>query len=107
MFFFLMVRRPPRSTLFPYTTLFRSAVAAVLTLAGVAVSVCGVLAIRQVRAAGGGPTGLPAALFGGLVFPLLAGNGLDRKSTSLKSNPANISEAGLCFEKKNLPRTLA
>src|SRR3712207_8644284 len=28
MFFFLMIRRPPRSTLFPYTTLFRSAVAA-------------------------------------------------------------------------------
>src|SRR2546430_6013990 len=27
-FFFLMIRRPPRSTLFPYTTLFRSAVAA-------------------------------------------------------------------------------
>src|SRR3712207_8744116 len=26
MFFFLMIRRPPRSTLFPYTTLFRSAV---------------------------------------------------------------------------------
>src|SRR2546430_13578385 len=32
LFFFLMIRRPPRSTLFPYTTLFRSAVAA---LAGV------------------------------------------------------------------------
>src|SRR3712207_1128846 len=32
MFFFLMIRRPPRSTLFPYTTLFRS-----LTLPGVAV----------------------------------------------------------------------
>src|SRR3712207_7114794 len=30
MFFFLMIRRPPRSTLFPYTTLFRSMVAAVL-----------------------------------------------------------------------------
>src|SRR2546426_8467159 len=29
-FFFLMIRRPPRSTLFPYTTLFRSTVAAVL-----------------------------------------------------------------------------
>ena len=30
-FFFLMIRRPPRSTLFPYTTLFRSAAGAVLT----------------------------------------------------------------------------
>src|SRR5438874_10758845 len=32
-FFFFMVRRPPRSTLFPYTTLFRSTAVAVLTLA--------------------------------------------------------------------------
>src|SRR5256885_15349664 len=30
-FFFLMIRRPPRSTLFPYTTLFRSAMPAVCT----------------------------------------------------------------------------
>src|SRR2546423_14007569 len=29
-FFFLMIRRPPRSTLFPYTTLFRSAMSAVM-----------------------------------------------------------------------------
>src|SRR6266487_4613660 len=32
-FFFLMIRRPPRSTLFPYTTLFRSAAASSLTRA--------------------------------------------------------------------------
>ena len=31
-FFFLMIRRPPRSTLFPYTTLFRSALTATLTV---------------------------------------------------------------------------
>src|SRR5438874_8001284 len=31
-FFFLMIRRPPRSTLFPYTTLFRSAVASMVRL---------------------------------------------------------------------------
>src|SRR3712207_7804295 len=30
-FFFLMIRRPPRSTLFPYTTLFRSALTSVMT----------------------------------------------------------------------------
>src|SRR2546429_5874919 len=34
LFFFLMIRRPPRSTLFPYTTLFRSARPAPKTLAG-------------------------------------------------------------------------
>src|SRR5256886_12664744 len=33
-FFFLMIRRPPRSTLFPYTTLFRSLVGGLLALAG-------------------------------------------------------------------------
>src|SRR2546427_2080724 len=45
-FFFLMIRRPPRSTLFPYTTLFRSAHAA-----------------KQVQLEGGHPqAGLPAAL---------------------------------------------
>src|SRR5256885_14103913 len=32
LFFFLMIRRPPRSTLFPYTTLFRSTIALVLGL---------------------------------------------------------------------------
>src|SRR2546425_2735431 len=31
-FFFLMIRRPPRSTLFPYTTLFRSLITRVVTL---------------------------------------------------------------------------
>src|SRR3712207_7498018 len=33
MFFFLMIRRPPRSTLFPYTTLFRSSLLIILVLA--------------------------------------------------------------------------
>src|ERR1044071_10290483 len=47
LFFFLMIRRPPRSTLFPYTTLFRSLATAfrrfgmpILVLATLAVSVC-------------------------------------------------------------------
>src|SRR2546430_4176815 len=34
MFFFLMIRRPPRSTLFPYTTLFRSAIALLRQMIG-------------------------------------------------------------------------
>src|SRR3712207_8034377 len=38
MFFFLMIRRPPRSTLFPYTTLFRSVAALVLAIAGVSLA---------------------------------------------------------------------
>src|SRR2546422_10124224 len=39
LFFFLMIRRPPRSTLFPYTTLFRSARAAGAVLNGVLIAV--------------------------------------------------------------------
>src|SRR5438270_7699961 len=34
MFFFLMIRRPPRSTLFPYTTLFRSTIAQIIDCRG-------------------------------------------------------------------------
>src|SRR3712207_4886927 len=63
-FFFLMIRRPPRSTLFPYTTLFRSLVIVVMTT------------VRAALAAGGPLGSLAAvdALFGGLlgVFVALA-----------------------------------
>src|SRR3712207_7928506 len=41
LFFFLMIRRPPRSTLFPYTTLFRSVVAKVARFRGAAGCVVG------------------------------------------------------------------
>src|SRR3712207_7066220 len=79
-----MIRRPPRSTLFPYTTLFRSD------------------APRPrlgLRARGGGGDGPgrgenPAA--GG---QLRVG---DRKSTRLNSSHANISYAVFCLKKKNL-----
>src|SRR3712207_7696712 len=79
--FFLMIRRPPRSTLFPYTTLFRS--------------LHGVLALR-------------ARLADGLhrvardELPLdSAGEHADRKSTRLNSSHANISYAVFCLKKKN------
>src|SRR5947209_17167514 len=77
-FFFLMIRRPPRSTLFPYTTLFRS---------GVLDSVpagerLGVAARRR----GHGEQLRPR-------HP-------DRKSTRLNSSHANISYAVFCLKKK-------
>src|SRR5215467_15925032 len=72
-FFFLMIRRPPRSTLFPYTTLFR-----VYALAFV-VS-CGL-----------------AAVAGSLLAPLY---GVDRKSTRLNSSHLVISYAVFCLKKK-------
>src|SRR2546422_7284076 len=72
-FFFLMIRRPPRSTLFPYTTLFRS----VVTLAG---TDCRPLLFRR-RASRGRQS-------------------VDRKSTRLNSSHGYISYAVFCLKKK-------
>src|SRR3712207_7164711 len=98
-FFFLMIRRPPRSTLFPYTTLFRS----------------------QPAPCGGGS---PHAPLNSVVVHLwhafrerTAGRrlptrpvawsdqraGQDRKSTRLNSSHANISYAVFCLKKKKIP----
>src|SRR3712207_7349174 len=93
-FFFLMIRRPPRSTLFPYTTLFRSRVEPFrvkVDQAGL-VARCGKARQRPVPDRGGEAFG--------------AGVGVDdegaqdRKSTRLKSSHANISYAGFCLKKK-------
>src|ERR1022692_5042541 len=74
MFFFLMIRRPPRSTLFPYTTLFRSTV--------------------QMHGNGGKlPKTCP-------IFTIPYRR--DRKSTRLNSSHLVISYAVLCLKKKNL-----
>src|SRR3712207_7367751 len=104
MFFFLMIRRPPRSTLFPYTTLFRSialfwAPAAepqryVELLAGAHDAVEAAGASAPVITGGLAPTpttetGLSAAKFL-----------RDRKSTRLNSSHANISYAVFCLKKK-------
>src|SRR5258707_10478586 len=98
-FFFLMIRRPPRSTLFPYTTLFRSRAAAAA------------FQVQRLQRAGHGiETGgedddverifLAAcadARFGDFFDPAV---GLDRKSTRLNSSHANISYAVFCLKKK-------
>src|SRR3712207_7967119 len=76
-FFFLMIRRPPRSTLFPYTTLFRSALHGQQRTRGAALS------------AGG-----PALALG------RRPSSRDRKSTRLNSSHANISYAVFCLKKK-------
>src|SRR3712207_8910563 len=88
-FFFLMIRRPPRSTLFPYTTLFRSLVRAAGAGRGVE-GVHGLAARVQVV----GPEQGTHAIGEG---DLLAG---DRKSTRLNSSHANISYAVFCLKKK-------
>src|SRR3712207_6999605 len=93
-----MIRRPPRSTLFPYTTLFRSV---------------GAVAVEDAEAAAQVPEGPAPARF----FPegevvahpgqchrvrgVLVDAPLDRKSTRLNSSHANISYAVFCLKKKN------
>src|SRR3712207_8014064 len=81
-----MIRRPPRSTLFPYTTLFRS----VQRLAHVAAP------LRPPGVAQGGAE-LAGDQLGKAVLKALAG---DRKSTRLNSSHANISYAVFCLKKK-------
>src|SRR3712207_7622620 len=104
MFFFLMIRRPPRSTLFPYTTLFRSGKDPSLTF-GTALPFG--LNSRQMWSwlyhAGGREQLEPVWRDQG-VHGITAGNtGAqmgDRKSTRLNSSHANISYAVFCLKKK-------
>src|SRR3712207_6865485 len=97
-----MIRRPPRSTLFPYTTLFRS-LAAVATqeqhvhLLLVAERV-GDVDDRRRLAVVGEHLGDQLALREGQ-----AARQEDRKSTRLNSSHANISYAVFCLKKKKTP----
>src|SRR3712207_8598916 len=87
-----MIRRPPRSTLFPYTTLFRSVDAARL---GAEVWVGGERrhgAAEEARRLGAGEAEAPG--------PRVGLGHLDRKSTRLNSSHANISYAVFCLKKK-------
>src|SRR3712207_8267932 len=87
-----MIRRPPRSTLFPYTTLFRSRRN---NLEGQLDKASAQLSTRLNNA-------------GGQAFSTLqkVGGGLftDRKSTRLNSSHANISYAVFCLKKKKDPQ---
>src|SRR2546429_1267374 len=87
-----MIRRPPRSTLFPYTTLFRSLVgfSGFFTNLG---SLPGPNTFNQIT---------PFAVFE--VFDSVSktmGNHTDRKSTRLNSSHGYISYAVFCLKKKN------
>src|SRR3712207_8230742 len=97
MFFFLMIRRPPRSTLFPYTTLFRSAE----TLDGGAGNDTLDASFGDNTLRGGTGNDSVTGKFGDDVLD--GGDGadvLDRKSTRLNSSHANISYAVFCLKKK-------
>src|SRR3712207_8174690 len=95
-----MIRRPPRSTLFPYTTLFRSLLPAALGLTGLFL-----LIWSDHEAWPIGSLTFSETIFGGdheilqhKVYGLCAL--VDRKSTRLNSSHANISYAVFCLKKK-------
>src|SRR5688572_32242244 len=84
-FFFLMIRRPPRSTLFPYTTLFRS--------------------IRRGSAQNENGRALSSPPASRLLSQLPCQLRLDRKSTRLNSSHSQISYAVFCLKKKKQTST--
>src|SRR3712207_7831807 len=102
-FFFLMIRRPPRSTLFPYTTLFRSYNLHVLLRFELEIALVeGAVSVDELPAAWAQEMQL---LLGVEVPDDLHGvlqdvHWRDRKSTRLNSSHANISYAVFCLKKK-------
>src|SRR3712207_8676361 len=96
-----MIRRPPRSTLFPYTTLFRSAVAADAQGRYRVVVQEPPFDHRPVN----GTFDVPCLVSAPGVVPWASRRAmvrLDRKSTRLNSSHANISYAVFCLKKKTL-----
>src|SRR3712207_7662935 len=97
-----MIRRPPRSTLFPYTTLFRSE-AGTMNIAqavglGAAVEYLDEVGMENVREHERG--------LGEYAYRRLSEIEGDRKSTRLNSSHANISYAVFCLKKKKNNNTL-
>src|SRR3712207_8743707 len=102
-----MIRRPPRSTLFPYTTLFRSRFGRGLVAgSGPAerldrfVEEHGAVLVFVLRL-------IPLVSFDAISYAAgLSGIRLDRKSTRLNSSHANISYAVFCLKKKSMDDNL-
>src|SRR2546429_7269482 len=90
-----MIRRPPRSTLFPYTTLFRSTIAEAAPRAGTGLApVMRVRSPPAPRAASGSAPGQDLQDLE------------DRKSTRLNSSHGYISYAVFCLKKKKIHNAL-
>src|SRR3712207_7864411 len=92
-----MIRRPPRSTLFPYTTLFRSALE---RPGGRQHGGRAGRLERQAADRGGGHLGQLLRPFRRLGHAVRRAADIDRKSTRLNSSHANISYAVFCLKKK-------
>src|SRR3712207_7590769 len=99
-----MIRRPPRSTLFPYTTLFRSFSLNTLSLFGMVLAIGivvddAIVVVENVErhiALGQPPKEAARRAMDEVTGPIVA----DRKSTRLNSSHANISYAVFCLKKK-------
>src|SRR3712207_7132003 len=93
-----MIRRPPRSTLFPYTTLFRSADPEVRRLTA------------ELEGFARGPVAVIPGWKRRYSVPIDQAHPgcllLDRKSTRLNSSHANISYAVFCLKKKKIHDTI-
>src|SRR2546430_13341580 len=102
-----MIRRPPRSTLFPYTTLFRSLASVIVTNNTLAYTFTGSGKISgstgltkqgtntlTIAAAGTNNYTGPTVISGGTL------SATDRKSTRLNSSHSQISYAGFCLKNK-------
>src|SRR3712207_7314285 len=95
LFFFLMIRRPPRSTLFPYTTLFRSLPRSLTLRASEVAELARLEPVQHQLEGLWANSGTPRERM------LHGGYGeQDRKSTRLNSSHANISYAVFCLKKK-------
>src|SRR2546430_8813715 len=87
-----MIRRPPRSTLFPYTTLFRSMFRKSEEKLAISVSKIRIREMKELKATTAGiAANSPAAVAN-----------KDRKSTRLNSSHSQISYAVFCLKKKNV-----
>src|SRR3712207_7256358 len=101
-----MIRRPPRSTLFPYTTLFRSKIRTP-TLEQPWTKDEFTSALKTLKDSGDYDYPLDIATsFTGEWWPYAYSPMLDRKSTRLNSSHANISYAVFCLKKKTYSSTV-
>src|SRR2546430_4519482 len=93
-FFFLMIRRPPRSTLFPYTTLFRSEPLTAQEVTRTAVALSALGSARR------------AEELGLAHERIILSAKVDRKSTRLNSSHSQISYAVFCLKNKKQLRSI-
>src|SRR5258708_28679830 len=94
-----MIRRPPRSTLFPYTTLFRSARARII-LIGIGVLLLWMIGAHFFLPLSLAYRGTPSAQLAAFCIEHLHQSPPDRKSTRLNSSHQIISYAVFCLKKK-------